>query len=311
MDREVFYLLDPEFVVPSDASKLDATFWERMLGRAMDRTPKLGPATLEALVQLTLAPPPATAVAQHDFWRILTQYMSRGFVATTDSRSICETHLVQQYRPVLGDPENLQRLLKDSAATGRVAPLALVTPPEAWRSDSSNCAACQQSRIVRTSTTADLSDVEVARAWRTEFLSESSHTFVGLRGGATEMFPRIHFHPGAWNRLSSLEGDEAENVPKLVHHLGVLNDHALNIWRNHTEPVDRQAVLGGLNVTASPEGSNTRGSAKKMRERDFTFGGKIVRCEWHTKLRPNVNRVHFAVENDQLYVGTIVDHLTL
>ena len=85
MIEEPKQLLDPEFVIPSAAAAAKTEFWDRMLGRASDRAVKLGPATLEALQDLTMSPPPPSAIAERDFWRIMTQYFemfgqNQGFV---------------------------------------------------------------------------------------------------------------------------------------------------------------------------------------------------------------------------------------
>ena len=66
-------------MIPSAASAARTDFWDRMLGRASNRAAKLGPATLDALQDLALSPPPPSAIAERDFWKILTLYMSRGF----------------------------------------------------------------------------------------------------------------------------------------------------------------------------------------------------------------------------------------
>ena len=48
-----------------------------------------------------------------------------------------------------------------------------------------------------------------------------------------------------------------------------------------------------------------------MRSRDFHFEDGRVRCEWQTKLPPDVNRIYFAVVDAKVLVGAIVDHLPI
>jgi hypothetical protein len=43
---------------------------------------------------------------------------------------------------------------------------------------------------------------------------------------------------------------------------------------------------------------------------DVEHHGRILRCEWHSKLRPEKNRIHFAKLNDQtVFIGIFVKHL--
>lgn len=50
-----------------------------------------------------------------------------------------------------------------------------------------------------------------------------------------------------------------------------------------------------------------------MRERDVTHDGTVFRCEWHAKLEPNRNRIHFSEPSEHLagrvLAGIFVDHL--
>jgi hypothetical protein len=47
-----------------------------------------------------------------------------------------------------------------------------------------------------------------------------------------------------------------------------------------------------------------------MRHRDVEYCGRILRCEWHSKLRPDKNRIHFAKLDDQaVFIGIFVKHL--
>ncbi|WP_157497489.1 hypothetical protein [Leifsonia sp. Leaf264] len=304
-------LLDPEFVIPSDAASAKTEFWARMLGRADDRAIKIGPATLEALQDLTASPPPSSAIAERDFWRILTLYMSRGFISSGPPRVVCKTHLGDQYQPALGHPGNVARLISDVAAFGGESPLLLSTLPEVWSTSTSTCLECIKTRLVRLTSDFDspTSRAAAAQAWRALFLDEHGNDLSLLPTFAPVMFPSLKFDELAWSHLRALNGDNTENVTKLVQHLGVLNDQAPAIWAENTETIDRQSALGSFGITASPEGSNTRRNTRKMRMRDFTIDDTLVRCEWHTKLRPNINRVYFAVKEAEVYVGVIIDHL--
>jgi hypothetical protein len=49
--------------------------------------------------------------------------------------------------------------------------------------------------------------------------------------------------------------------------------------------------------------------------RDIEFGGEIHRCEWHAKLEPQRNRIHFALPcaglGDRVLIGMFVEHLPM
>ncbi|MQY29478.1 hypothetical protein [Nocardia aurantia] len=62
-------------------------------------------------------------------------------------------------------------------------------------------------------------------------------------------------------------------------------------------------------VVCSPESANTHANRAAMRRRTVRFGDRSIVCEWHAKLEPTRNRVHFAIEEDRVYIGLFVDHL--
>ncbi|GAA2540725.1 hypothetical protein GCM10009860_21900 [Microbacterium mitrae] len=156
---------------------------------------------------------------------------------------------------------------------------------------------------------------------RASVAEEYGASLDAMKEHASSMFPVLTFHPSAWSRANSLRGSADEVVPGLMQHLGALNDEVLEIWASETETTARQSALGSLGIAASPENSNTRRNAAAMAERTFQFGDQSVRCEWHTKLRPNINRIHFAVGQkaveiggeqrtvDTVFIGIITDHL--
>ena len=122
-------------------------------------------------------------------------------------------------------------------------------------------------------------------------------------------FPNVVFSDVAWKSINSLQGARQDNVVPLSQHLGVLNDEASSIWSSNTNTADRQQLLASRGVTASPESPRTHKTSKAMLKRKFKFDGQAVLCEWHTKLRPDINRVYFAVDGPQVLVGSIIDRL--
>ena len=67
-----------------------------------------------------------------------------------------------------------------------------------------------------------------------------------------------------------------------------------------------------LGIEVSIEG-NTRNSESLMRLRDVEFRGQTHRCEWHSKIEPHRNRIHFCVIDNmaetRILIGIFTEHL--
>jgi hypothetical protein len=113
-----------------------------------------------------------------------------------------------------------------------------------------------------------------------------------------------------------------ENYPairgKLLDALSYLNDRfheALRECANRPDKIEQDFTththgLGGI----------SRETAKTMqiygRQREVSMQGKSVSCEWHVKLRPHIDRIHFAYEEKyknvaggRIIVGVFASHL--
>lgn len=309
---DLTWILDPEIVIPSPQGAADLHFWNRMLDRAEDHRPRLGAETMRALWELADNPPDTGLLADRDFWKIIGLYTSRGFPSSSSARALCETHLKMDYKPKYGSSTNRQLLLDDLRSAGPLNQIVLSSTVDCWAPSHRACEMCETAGVHPThaATDSDTATSTVAFAWRRGYLIEHSSDVGSIAGLASKMFPSLTFHPQAWDRLSSLVGADQENTPKLIHSLGVLNDHAGRIWSDYMTREERQRAMASLGVTCSPDSPKTHQNKKAMKERNFQFNGIAVQCEWHTKLRPDANRIHFNVEGDKVYIGTIVDHLS-
>jgi hypothetical protein len=305
-------LLDPELVVPSAASVLRLEFWDRMNTWATDREPRVGPSTMLALNELAANQPSIPGLPSGDFWSILGKYMSRGFVSNELHRPLCEKHLGAQYLPHMGAADNFQRLVDDIRAVGPTGALAVSTVEQCWTDvnldDCSICAIAPVMPIFNPISPGECSG-ELAAVWRRGYRAEHPADPSLLERFAHEMFPAIEFSAAAWGQLNTMVGAPEETVDSVISHLAVLNDSAVDIWDSEITPQGRQAALGGRVVSASLEGPRTHKNIQAMKTRDFQFRDREVRCEWHCKLRPEINRIYFAVQEKKVFVGTIVDHL--
>jgi len=267
---------------------------------------------MQALSELAANPPSVEGLPAGDFWSILGKYMSRGFAASGSPRTLCEEHLGARYRSQWGAPDNFQRLVDDLRAYDPDGRLAVSTVGSCWtNADFEDCIRCADTTIsyIYNPIKPGEKSNELADVWRQAYRAEHPSDLTLLEDYASDMFPAIEFSQVAWNQLNTLIGAPEESVASVINHLAVLNDSAAELWKNQITPQGRQAAMGAQGVTASLEGPKTHKNIKAMNMRDFQFQQGKARCEWHTKLRPEINRIYFAVVEERVLVGVIVDHL--
>jgi hypothetical protein len=124
---------------------------------------------------------------------------------------------------------------------------------------------------------------------------------------AEKAFPELRFAEGLTFRR--FEGSYHDLFPSVVHHLGALNDKFVEAYRLEGGHSGRISTRIGIDV--SIEGSQTRASDSLMKQRDVVFEGTTYRCEWHSKIEPHRNRIHFFPSSvgSVIVVGLFVDHL--
>lgn len=76
-----------------------------------------------------------------------------------------------------------------------------------------------------------------------------------------------------------------------------------------------QRRLAGLSLDAAPERPNVRSKRVCRQAREIELGGQTLYCEWHVKLEPHQNRIHFhapvSVSANKVVIGMIDEHLPL
>jgi hypothetical protein len=65
---------------------------------------------------------------------------------------------------------------------------------------------------------------------------------------------------------------------------------------------------------AAGQSPNTHRNSAAMNQRDVLFGRHSIRCEWHLKIQPHRDRVHFmfghqSVDPSKILVGIFAEHL--
>lgn len=129
---------------------------------------------------------------------------------------------------------------------------------------------------------------------------------------ANRAFPSLLFNPDLSFRR--FEGAYRDLRARVVSHLSVLNDHFLVAYRAANGIAHQvEATLGSAGCPGiSPESSSTHKNERAMSQRDVDYQGKMIRCEWHAKIEPHRNRIHFAFGDpfgEMIFIGIFVDHL--
>lgn len=155
-----------------------------------------------------------------------------------------------------------------------------------------------------------LEPIDGPKFWRSTVEVEDMDA-EGLAAICPLAFPRLRFGDGTWRRVDRFDGSFRDLRNKLLGDLAGLDDYALDVWRQFAEPARIAAEMASRGaVNCSRDSPQTHRNAAAMAERDVTFEGRTVRCEWHTKLEAHRNRIHFAVLDDCILIGIFAAHLT-
>jgi hypothetical protein len=129
-------------------------------------------------------------------------------------------------------------------------------------------------------------------------------------------FPNLEFVDDLGRQFRRLAGRYRDVRPEVTRHLGALNDHHVAAFAGHPEPWTVSARMGALGgVDMSPESPGTRANHAAWETRRISYKGRELHCEWHLKLTPMTNRIHFHPTVDGLtfgpVVGILADHLPI
>ena len=152
---------------------------------------------------------------------------------------------------------------------------------------------------------------ELVKFWRRLYELEDTpeEDFFAL---AHRAFPALIFHADLSFRRFS--GAYRDLRPAVVTHLAVLNDQFMAAYEQ-ANGIARQieSALASAGCTGvSPESPGTHKNQQAMSQRDVQHDGATVRCEWHAKLEPHRNRIHFAFGDrfgGRVFIGIFAEHL--
>jgi hypothetical protein len=102
----------------------------------------------------------------------------------------------------------------------------------------------------------------------------------------------------------------------VIKHLGALNDDFCdqinNFKGNQANVSSHFSAVHGIDM--SQESSRTHNNSRAMDERRVIIEGVEYMCEWHTKLFPTIDRIHFCMDvrlenQHRVIVGIFTSHL--
>ena len=131
-------------------------------------------------------------------------------------------------------------------------------------------------------------------------------------------FPRLRFALELSSQLRRFRQNYADIRDTIVVHLASINDEFLDQLLTGAQLSEACALVrSSCGVDISPESPNTHRNTSAMREREVQFRGSTIVCEFHTKLKPTQDRIHFsptvrseADDRKYIVVGPFAEHLT-
>lgn len=167
--------------------------------------------------------------------------------------------------------------------------------------------------------------------WRSEVRLRGNN-LVALQRFSTHSYPDILFYGDSLSDARKLAGGFNSMSDLVQNSLEVLNDFGKWIF-NCPPPsltpaeVRDDAAIGyptnqmiedrfrGFGLIVAPENPNVFLNAICRRAREVTIGEGVIYCEWHVKLEPHRNRIHFhkplPASGDKLVIAFIGEHLPL
>ncbi|NVB37142.1 hypothetical protein G6O69_04820 [Pseudenhygromyxa sp. WMMC2535] len=133
---------------------------------------------------------------------------------------------------------------------------------------------------------------------------------------AASAFPDLSWVEGVWDGLKKFRRPYGEHRRGLTRHLAALDDHGAALFDTlmSTHPEEIGARLGALGVTASDENGRTKQDKQARKERTRRYEGEDHLFWWHTKLRPETDRIHFLWRPSpdggasEIVIGLFTDH---
>ncbi|MBG6191360.1 hypothetical protein IWX64_002320 [Arthrobacter sp. CAN_A212] len=143
-----------------------------------------------------------------------------------------------------------------------------------------------------------------------EWLKSSDCPVSQVERYSEDVFDNLVFADGIWSQVRHFEGDNRTIRRQLINNLAGLNDHLLTI-RSHHVTNDRIILEMKIraDVVCSPDSPKTHKNNRAMKQREVETAFGKVDCEWHAKLEPHRNRIHFGLNRGKVFIGIFSGHL--
>ncbi|MCM2505423.1 hypothetical protein NDN16_17280 [Aureimonas altamirensis] len=171
-----------------------------------------------------------------------------------------------------------------------------------------------------------------ARFWR-DMIVRDGDSLESLAQFSSRAYPDLHFVDGVLTSADHhLAGGYLASRQRVQRALEILNDWGFWVFMSpppalapgEARPLDPDARpsnhiielrFAGLGITAAPENPDVRGHRESRQARETLLLGRTLYCEWHVKLQPHQNRIHFhkpvAESCNKVVIGMIHEHLPL
>lgn len=130
-------------------------------------------------------------------------------------------------------------------------------------------------------------------------------------------FPNLFFCFGIHKQFRRFRQDYRSIRSVITYHLATINDNFHQICKEKSfEPEKVCKTFGSCwNIDMSLESPNTKNNRKAMKEREVIINNELVVCEWHTKLTPTYDRIHFHpgkmnIADGKIIIGIFAEHLS-
>jgi hypothetical protein len=120
-------------------------------------------------------------------------------------------------------------------------------------------------------------------------------------------FPRLTFADALDRQFRRFSRPYASIREDVTRHLAALNDNWETAFDGHPPPNEvAQRMRALANVDISPESPNTKANQRAWNQRRIVLGSRALYCEWHMKLLPTADRIHFHPGNPTIDQGPII-----
>ncbi|MEO8496980.1 MAG: hypothetical protein ABI614_18065 [Planctomycetota bacterium] len=130
-------------------------------------------------------------------------------------------------------------------------------------------------------------------------------------------FERLRFALDPGSQIGRFKQKYEAIRDDIIKHLSAINDEFVSMLVEGEQLADVcNRIKAECGVNISTESPKTHGNASAMKEREVVFEGSRIVCEFHSKLTPTHDRIHFSPtlrkdkhERPYLVIGPFAEHL--